>query len=373
MLPPVHQVVFHNSPFPGLILERRAPGEFYILDVNSAARKSGAWRTVREQDVIGRDIADVFPRIRETRLLDMYEHALDSQEEIDLGEFESEGPEAPRGILSLHLVPIDERKLLVAFEDVTDRVQAERQLEVRIRELERSNAQLEGANQELEEFSDSLAHDLKNPLLNTVQFSDSLYESLGGSLDEQQRDYLQRIRSSCRRMTHIVDDLRDLAKVNSVEISQEEVNLSSLGREIIDELSMLVPDRDVSFEVESGVMAVGDESLLRLLLTNLLQNAWKYTGPRDDARIELGVDEDETDVPTYYVRDNGIGFDNADVEWIFRAFKRLHTRAEFAGSGLGLATVARIVRRHRGRVWAEGTLGEGAVFRFTLGPASTDN
>ena len=249
--------------------------------------------------------------------------------------------------------------------DTTDRKEIEEQ-------LERSVVALEVANRELETFSDALAHDLKNPLLTVTQFSEYLDEALGDSLDEQLEDYLQRIRAAGRHMMHIIDDLRDLADVNQVEISREEVDLSSLGREIIDDLSALVPDRNVRFEAEPGITAVGDKTLLRILLTNLLQNAWKYTGPSDDARIELGVDEDESDVPTYHVRDNGIGFDNADRERIFRAFERLHTKGEFAGSGLGLATVELIVRRHRGRVWAEGILGEGAIFRFTLEPESID-
>ena len=140
----------------------------------------------------------------------------------------------------------------------------------------------------------------------------------------------------------------------------------------MDDLSALVPDRDVTLEAEPGITAVGDQTLLRILLSNLLQNAWKYTRPSDDARIELGVEEHESDGPIYYVRANGIGFEPASREIIFRAFERLHTQGEFPGSGLGLATVERIVRRHGGRVWAEGAPGKGAIFRFTLAPPATD-
>ncbi len=146
-----------------------------------------------------------------------------------------------------------------------------------------------------------------------------------------------------------------------------------MGQDIIDDLRALVPDRDVRFEAEAGIKALGDKTLLKILLTNLLQNAWKYTGPREDAWIELGVVEVEDDVPIYHVRDNGIGFDNADREIIFQVFERLHSRTKFAGSGLGLATVERIVRRHGGRVWAEGVPGEGAVFRFTLASSLIDD
>ncbi len=249
--------------------------------------------------------------------------------------------------------------------DITRRKQAEEQ-------LEHSVAALEVANRELEAFSNSLAHDLRNPLLVVTNFGHQLRESLGDSLREQDAGDLQRILDAGRHMVHIVDDLRDLADVNRAEIDRVEVDFSTMGQDIIDDLSALIPDRDVAFEAEAGIKALGDKTLLRILLTNLLQNAWKYTGHTEDARIELGIAEDEEDVSVYHVRDNGIGFDNADNEVIFQAFERLHTRSEFAGSGLGLATVERIVRRHGGRVWGEGIPGEGAVFRFTLGSSSTD-
>ncbi len=234
-------------------------------------------------------------------------------------------------------------------------------------QLVQSVAALEEANQELEAFGDALAHDLRNPLLIVTNFTHILQESLGDSLDQEQADNLRRIWESGRHMMQVIDDLRDLTDVNRLEIRRGEVDLSALGRGIIDDLRALVPDRDVKFETEPAIKATGDQTLLRILLANLLQNAWKYTAPTDDARIELGVADNGGDVPTYHVRDNGIGFDNADGEKIFEAFKRLHTRAEFSGTGLGLATVERIVSRHGGRVWAEGTPGKGAVFRFTLG------
>ena len=238
--------------------------------------------------------------------------------------------------------------------------------------LEDIVAELEGANRELEFFSDAIAHDLRMPLLIVTNFSHRLSESLDPPLVEQAEEDVQRIRGASRHMLRIIDDLRDLGDANRVQIGREEVDVSTLGQEIIDDLRVLVPDRDVRFEVEAGIKAVADRTLLRILLANLLQNAWKYTGPRADAWIELGVTPSEGDVSTYHVRDNGIGFDNADSEEIFQAFERLQTEGEFTGSGLGLATVERIVRRHGGRVWGEGVPGEGAVFRFTLGSPSTD-
>ena len=236
--------------------------------------------------------------------------------------------------------------------------------------LEEIVSQLEAANQELGAFSDALAHDLRSPLLIVTNFSHQLRETLGDSIGEQDADDLERIRFAGQHMMRIIDDLGDLGEVNRAEISRSEVDLSALGRHIMDDLRASVPNRNVKFEAEPGVTAVGDMTLLRILLRNLLQNAWKYTQSRHDARIEVGVVEDEGDLPIYHVRDNGIGFDNANNKVIFRAFERLHTRTDFTGSGLGLTTVDRIVRRHGGRVWAKGVQGEGAVFRFTVGSPS---
>ena len=237
-------------------------------------------------------------------------------------------------------------------------------------ELKKAVSELEVANQELWAFGDALAHDLRHPLLIVTNFSHQLHESLGKSLTREDADDLERIRSAGRHMVRVIDDIRDLGEVARAQINRSEVDLSALGQQIMDDLRAQAPDRDVRFEVEPEVTAYGDMTLLRILLTKLLQNAWKFTGPRDDAWIEVGVAEANGDVPIYHVRDNGIGFDNANSKVIFQAFERLHTRTEFAGSGLGLAIVMRIVRRHGGRVWAEGVPAEGAVFHFTLGSPS---
>jgi len=244
-----------------------------------------------------------------------------------------------------------------------------------VTERKASKKALAAANRELESFADSLAHDLKTPLLTVTNFSYHLQESLADSLDDEQEDHLQRVHGAGQQMVRIIDGLRDLTDVNRVETNQDEVDLTLLAREIIDDLSALTPDRDVTFLAEPGIKAVGEETLLRILLANLLENAWKYTLPNEDARIELGVVENEGHLPVYYVRDNGIGFDNADAQQIFRAFEQLGNGETFAGSGLGLATVERIVRRHGGRVWAEGTPGGGggAVFRFTLAAEGTED
>ena len=259
---------------------------------------------------------------------------------------------------------IEEQFVQADVRDTTDRKQIEER-------LDQSMAALEVANRELEAFRDALTHGLKSPLLIVTNFSHQLRESLGDSLGEQEADDLERIRAAGQRIMDIIDDLRDLSDVNRVEISREEVDFSAMGQDIIDDLGATAPNRAVAFEAEAGIKAFGDKTLLKILLTHLLQNAWKYTASCKDAWIELGFVEDE-DVPIYHVRDNGIGFDNADREIIFKVFERLHSPTEFSGTGLGLATVERIVRRHGGRVWADGVLGEGAVVRFTLGSWGTE-
>ena len=319
-----------------------------------------------QEEILGHTVAEVLgEEVFETTLKPRLDRCL-SGEQVTF-DFWRDSPSRGRRHVEARHDPFFEADgsvsgVLVHLRDTTDgkRIEEER---------ERSVTALKAANRELEVVSDALAHDLKSPLLTVTQFSQELNEGLGDSLDEQLEDYLHRVGAAARHMMHIIKDLRDLSQVIRVEISLEEVDLSSLGHEIIDDLRALVPDRELRFEVKAGTTAVGDKRLLRILLTNLLQNAWKYTGPTDDARIELGVDEDENDIPRYHVRDTGIGFDNADRERIFQDFERLHSEREFTGSGLGLGTVERIVHRHGGRVWAESIPGEGAVFHFTLASA----
>lgn len=322
-----------------------------------------------QEEILGHTVAEVFgEEAFETTLKPNFELCLVG-EQVTFG-FWWDSPSQGRRHVDARYDPFFEADgsvsgVVVSARDTTDQKQFEER-------LESSVTKLEVANQELGAFSDALAHDLRNPLLIVTNFSHQLYETLGHSLDEQQKDDLRRIRDAGRHMVHIVDDLRDLTDVNRAEITRSKVDLSSMGREIIYDLRVLVPNRKVRFEVEPGIEALGDRTLLRILLTNLLQNAWKYTGPSEDAWIELGVVENEGEIPVYHIRDNGIGFDNENREIIFQAFERLHNRTEFSGSGLGLATVERIVHRHDGRVWGEGVVGEGAVFYFTLGPPPTE-
>jgi len=252
-----------------------------------------------------------------------------------------------------------------AIRDVTQRKNIEEALQQHQGELARSNAELTAANQELEAFSYSVSHDLSAPLRSIDGFSLALLEDYSEKLDGEGRDYLRRIRSATQRMGFLIDDLLDLSRVTRVEMKLEKVYLSALGRSIAAELQRTQPERRAEFRIEDGLQAIADSRLMRVVLGNLLGNAWKFTSKRDSACIEFGK-TDDSETPNYFVRDNGAGFDPAHTGRLFGAFQRLHDHNEFPGTGIGLATVQRIIRRHGGSIRAEGAVDKGATFYFTL-------
>ena len=225
--------------------------------------------------------------------------------------------------------------------------------------------QLEAANSELDAFAYSVSHDLRAPLRSIQGFSQALREDCADRLDELGREHLQRIRKAAERMAALIDDLLELSRVTRASLRSERVDLSGMVESILAELVEGDPDRRVRTSVTPGAVATGDPRLLKVVLDNLLGNAWKYTRTKPEAHIEFGVSAEGTD-PIYYVRDNGVGFDMAYVDKLFQPFQRLHSAAEFEGTGVGLASVQRIVTRHGGRVWAEGAEDRGATVYFTL-------
>jgi PAS domain S-box-containing protein len=227
------------------------------------------------------------------------------------------------------------------------------------------NAQLEAANKEMETFCYSVSHDLRAPLRGIDGFSSALLEDYGEKLEGAGKEYLSRVRAAAKRMGQLIDDLLSLSRVNRVEMRMENVDLSALAKEIATELHRQCPDRKVSFFIAEGLMAKCDAHLIRVALENLLGNAWKFTSKRPEARIEFGSLERDGQ-PEYFVSDNGAGFDAAFADKLFKAFQRLHTPDEFEGNGVGLVSVQGIVGRHGGRIWAQGTVGKGATFYFTL-------
>jgi two-component system NtrC family sensor kinase len=226
-------------------------------------------------------------------------------------------------------------------------------------------AELERKNRELEAFSYSVSHDLRAPLRIIDGFSKALMEDYAAQLDQNGQRYLGRVRTAAQRMGELIDDLLQLSKVGRADLRRWRVDLSALAHTVVAELQGTTPGRQVRILIQPGVVAEADHNLLRVVLDNLLGNAWKFTTATADAVIEFGVLQQDG-VPTYFVRDNGAGFDMALVGRLFAPFQRLHSEASFPGTGIGLATVQRIVDRHGGRVWAESTVERGATFFWTL-------
>lgn len=266
---------------------------------------------------------------------------------------------------------------LATLRDITERKRAEETLKSLNAELAEAKiglekavafrtAELEAANAELEAFSYSVSHDLMAPLRSMAGFCQALQEDYSEALDEQAGDYIRRIVIASRRMAELIEDLLLLSRVSRRPLDRDRIDLSALAEDILADLKGSEPGRHVDVAIAPGLTAIGDRTLIRTVLENLLGNALKYSGERSKVRIEVGVVPNGGS-PAYFVRDNGAGFDMTYADKLFKPFQRLHSESEFAGTGIGLASVARIVRRHGGSVWAEGEPDKGATFFFTLG------
>jgi signal transduction histidine kinase len=243
--------------------------------------------------------------------------------------------------------------------------QAEEEIKTLNRHLERQLDQLEEVNRELEAFSYSVSHDLRGPLSRVAGYARALLEFHASQLDDQGSIFLERIDTSARRMCDLVEDLLNFSRLTRIDMQEERLDLTTMVSAIAAELTGRDPDRAVEFVIAPGVEGWGDASLIRAVLLNLMENAWKYTAKHSTASIEFGSQYTPEGL-TYYLRDDGAGFDMAHAGRLFRPFQRLHKNSEFEGAGIGLATVERIIRRHGGRIWATGEVERGATFYFTL-------
>lgn len=281
-----------------------------------------------------------------------------------------DGAEFP---VEISLSPLQtEDGLLVssAIRDITERKRVEEALEKQRSELARSNAELMAVNKELEAFSYSISHDLRAPLRGIDGFSQALLEDYSGRLDDSGKGHLERIRVGAQRMASLIDDLLELSRITRAEIQRQSVDLSQMARAVTEDLSLQDPSRQVDFVIAPGLQADADPRLMRTVLENLLGNAWKFTSRRSHARIEFGRTQSHG-LSSFFVRDNGAGFDPAYSSRLFGAFQRLHAAAEFPGTGVGLASVQRVIYRHGGRVWAQSAVNQGATFFFTLSADTT--
>jgi signal transduction histidine kinase len=271
------------------------------------------------------------------------------------------------GLMIYALLKLYERKVSAATVELLESQQQVRRMNTELEQrVEERTRQLESANRELEAFAYAVSHDLRAPLRSMSGFSQILYESASAELDEKSRHYLRRIHDSGLRMSTLIEDLLSLSRINRSELARRPVDLSQIAAESAATVRDRYPGREVELTIEPGMTVNGDTRLLRIALENLLDNAWKYSAGAVRARVVVGS-QPTPEGHTYFVRDNGVGFDMQYAGKLFGPFQRLHSEAQFPGTGIGLVTVQRILARHGGHVWAQAEPDRGATFHFTLG------
>ena len=358
--------IFHASPVT-ILISRLDNGRH--VDVNDAFEQQFGWTRDEALGVTALDIG-MWPdehayshwmeALRRTGNLRGYETCLRTK---DGG--------LRQVVAAAEIVGFDEVKLAITLiHDITDYRLAVEQvkslnaaLEDRVRQR---TADLSEANKELESFAYSISHDLRAPLRGIDGFSHLLADEYADRFDSQGHEYLSRVRQAAQRMGNLIDDLLDLSRVNRRELRRETVDLTQIATEVAEELRKSSPQRKARIDIAPELTTVGDPHLLRVVLENLIGNAWKYTARQQITQIAVGRKALRPGEFSYFIRDNGVGFDMAYVDKLFHPFQRLHKAGEFEGSGVGLASVARIVRRHQGRVWALSAPGKGAIFHFSL-------
>ena len=319
---------------------------------------------VKPEETVGQLIYDLgnkqwdIPKLRE-----LLETILPEKTTFDNYEVEHDFADIGRRIMLLNARQIQrvlgkERIILLAIEDITEKKKLERGVVV-------ARDVAEAANKELKAFSYSVSHDLRAPLRSIDGFSLTLLEDYQKILDDKGRDYLDRVRKATQYMGKLIDDMLKLSGVTQSVFNYQSIDLSKMVQSISDTFQKNNPNNNVKMTIQKGIVIQGDLRSMQIALTNLIDNAWKFTGKQKHPRIEFGATLKENE-KIFFIRDNGAGFDMAYVGKLFGAFQRLHAMNDFAGTGIGLATVQRIIHRHGGKIWAEGEVGKGATFFFTL-------
>jgi PAS domain S-box-containing protein len=344
-----------------------------ILKVNSSALDFAG---IKEEDVEGKPFWEgpwwSHSKEEQIRLRDAIKKA--AQGEFFRGEATHPDAEGNLHYIDFSIKPVKDENgkvilLIPEGRDITEHKQAEEEIRKLNSDLERRvterTAQLQAVNKELEAFSYSVSHDLRAPLRSISGFSQLLEEECGGNLPGQAKDYLGRVQKGCRRMAQMIDDFLNLSRVARNEMHRTKVDLSALAGSVVEDLRKGTPEREVHVLIAPDLKGFADKNLMLIVLDNLLGNSWKFTRKQPHPEIEMGLTRLEGE-DVFFVRDNGAGFDMAYVEKLFNCFQRFHTEDEFEGTGIGLATVQRIIRRHGGRVWGQGEVNKGATFYFTL-------
>jgi PAS domain S-box-containing protein len=356
---------FHSAPY-AITLTRPSDGK--IVEVNETFFSiTGYDRT----EVVGKNTVD----------LRLWEHDQDRAAAVDsllkTGKvhgkefsFRRKNGEALTGLFSAEVITIDgEKNILSSIGDITDRKRAEEDVRRLNEELEsrvlHRTAQLEASTRELESVSYSVSHDLRAPLRSIDGFAHALLDEYGDKLNDTGKDYLERVRRATQKMGLLIDGMLNLLKVIRSEFKLESIDLSNMVRDIAETFRKKNPERITDVAIQEGIMVQGDPFLMKIAMENLVNNAFKFTANTSDPRIEFGAVAKDGET-CYFIKDNGAGFDMAYAGKLFGAFQRLHMTDEFSGMGIGLANVQRIIHRHGGRVWAEGEVGKGATFYFTI-------